>query len=293
MSDIFDTDGQDEGNSNEYQEANNMGTFNDHGQNIGNSELVDASLLKQVTELINGARIEKISNNQELEASVTLLQQVKRTRKDFEAVQDAKVKPLYETYKETLAYFKSRVDALKQLEDNIGNKGAEYQKSERLRIEREAREAEQARLEQVRLLELEKQKLFEQEELLRKEAEAKFDSNDNQAGNLANETADIAIQEVNAIEEKIIEVVSTPIVQQKVYTPSSFKGKTEYFAIVENHWEALKMLVVTDQRGYLDSEGLRKAVESACNKMAKNMQGNFKLVGCRLGEKEVGGRGVR
>jgi len=310
--------------------------------------IVSTALAKQVEELLSGARIEKIASDEELTNSVNLLSKLKKTRKDLETEKEKNVSPLYEKYLEAHKAYKTKIDALLSLEDNIGNKGAEWQKSERIRIEKEA-EAQRQKIaaEKKRLSDIEDAKILE-EEKLRMAAEEKLNSVDlidaqiasnrsilqslgsalaateNQdekitflkrtqsinksiaklvekrnalvkESNVATEQANVVVEQAADIEKQIQALADAPVPaeKQKVATPLGFKGKTVYSAIVTDHWSALKALVAADQRGYLDCAGLRKAIESAANEMAKNMETKFSLAGCTLDSKEVGGKSMR
>jgi DNA repair exonuclease SbcCD ATPase subunit len=171
----FDVEGQDEGHSNEFteeqHETEKTEELGDALVSLGGC-LISAILIKQVEELLNGGRLEKISNNEELENSVKLLSQCKKVRKDFEVEGEKLVAPKREAYQTVQKAVKEKVDALKSLEDNLGNKGAEFQKLERERLAKEQKDRdEKAAAERKRLAAIEDAKIAEEEELRAKSDE--------------------------------------------------------------------------------------------------------------------------
>jgi len=162
MSDIFDTDGQDEGNGNEYQPKDKQVTK------------LPETLLKDVEAFIKGGKVTKINNAQE-EANITAMgKSVRAVRIEFEKKGEDYVSPFRDKYKEVLDFVNTRVKALKDIELNISQvTGARIV---------ELREI--ARLEQIELDKARKQKQIEladaqnariaDEEALREEALAKL-----------------------------------------------------------------------------------------------------------------------
>lgn len=165
----FDVDGQDEGHSSEFtEERHETEKVEEPGNKLVSLGgcLISSILMKQVEELLNGGRLEKISNNEEFENSIRMLSQTKKVRKDFEVESEKLIAPKREAYQLVQKAAKAKIDALLSLEDNFGNKGAEFQKSERERLAREQRERdEKAAAERKRLAAIEDAKIAEEEEL--------------------------------------------------------------------------------------------------------------------------------
>ena len=269
----FDTDGQDEGNGNEYQEP---------------TSIISISLLKQVEELINGAKLTVIENDTELTNAVELGKRVRTIRQDTDNEGAKYVKPLFEKYKEARDYVSTKVEALKAVESNIAKVAGVYQ----IKKEREAREArekaEREAEEKRRELALLEQKRIEEEEALRKEAEEKYNAGKIEEGNVANDCANIAVQEAQQIEQQIQEVEAVPV--PTVYRPKGFSAKMKLVATVNDYRMAMKYLVDNSEWGYLEGSAFRNLVDAAVKKIADRAENKdaFKVAGAVVREESAG-----
>lgn len=246
------------------------------------NQLIPAELAGWINELLSGARIEKISSDTELAASVELLKKTKQTLADLKKDKDAKVTPLFAEYKAALAVYTEKIEALESMAKNIGNKGAEYQLElqRAAEAERRRREAE-AEAERKRLADIENKRL-EEEEALRKAAIESQKAGDTEQANLNSELADIALTEATDAAEAAQTVQSAPV--QEAYKPAGFKAKIEYSARLNDCRSFLKWIVDNNEFGYIEGANLTKACESAANKLAKVQQDKFKVPGCSLVE---------
>jgi flagellar basal body rod protein FlgB len=276
MGDTFDADGMDEGNSNEYQECDKM------------NEIISTMLLKQVEELINGGKIEKIETDEQLANIVDLGKRAKKIRLDTVTEGKAYTDKLYRPYKEAISFVKTKVDALERLEANIALVTGNYQ-AEKMRIAREAQEkADREAEEKRRELALAEQKHIEEEEALRVEAEKKYAAGDIEGGNTATECANIAIQEACKIEEQIHEVEAVPVAT--VFKPAGLSVKTKLVARVSDYRQAMKWLVDNNEWGYLEGSAFRGLVDSAVKKIADRASDkeSFKVAGASVTETTIG-----
>jgi hypothetical protein len=287
----FDTDGQDEGNSNEYMENIIAPQINQveslTGEKQGTS-IISASLLKQVEELINGAKLTLIENDTELTNAVELGKRARKIRQDLESDGKKVVEPLYKAYVEKRDYVSTKVDAIKSVESNIAKVASAYQ----VKKEREAREArekaERDAAEKRRELALLEEQRIAEEEALRKEAEEKYSAGKIEEGNIANDCANIAIREAQQIEQQIHEVEAVPVAQ--VFRPKGFSAKMKLVATVNDYRVAMKYLVDNNEWGYLEGSAFRNLVDSAVKKIADRAENkdSFKVAGAVVREESAG-----
>lgn len=163
MSDTFDTDGQDEGNSNEYKQ-----------EDSAKKTIIPANLLKDVNDLLSGAKIVKIENDVQCDNIVALGKTAKALRIETEKTGKVNIDPLYKTYKDAQSFVADKVDALKAIEKNVADVTGKYQfdKQEFARKE-QLRLIEEARQKQIALADAQNARIAD-EEALREEALAKL-----------------------------------------------------------------------------------------------------------------------
>lgn len=113
-----------------------------------NTNIIPANLLKDVNDLLSGAKITAIENDTQCDNIVALGKSAKGVRIELEKQGKANVEPLYKAYKEAQSFVADKVDALKAVEKNISDVTGKYQ------LEKQ----EAARKEQLRLIEEAKQK---------------------------------------------------------------------------------------------------------------------------------------
>lgn len=253
------------------------------------TSIISVDLLRQVDDLLNGARLERIDTDEQLRASVELLKVAKRTAADLETERKTRVAPLNARLDEINAEYKAKSLPLKGLVDNIAKVGADYQFEQRRKEEEARREAERkAEEERRRLAEIESKRLAD-EERLRREAEEKIKAAEAATGdkreeliesaNLASSVADTAAQEAveaaKAIDTVRVDVTSIP----KAITPSGFNARVKFGAKVRNYRTAMKWIVDNNEWSAIESEAFKKCVDSAMNKIAANLQDRFNVPG--------------
>lgn len=163
MSPQFDTDGQDEGNGNEYRQ-----------EDFAKKTIIPAVLLRDANDLISGARITVIENDTQCDNIVALGKSAKSVRIELEKQGKANVDPLYKAYKEAQSFVADKVEALKRVEKNISDVTGKYQfeKQERARKE-QLRLIEEAKQKQIALADAQNARIAD-EEALREEALSKL-----------------------------------------------------------------------------------------------------------------------
>jgi len=139
-----------------------------------NTNIIPANLLKDVNDLISGAKITVIENDTQCDNIVALGKSAKGVRIELEKQGKANVEPLYKAYKEAQSFVADKVDALKAVEKNISDVTGKYQfeKQERARKE-QLRLIEEARQKQIALADAQNARIAD-EEALREEALSKL-----------------------------------------------------------------------------------------------------------------------
>jgi predicted phage tail protein len=256
------------------------------------TSLISADLLKQVNELLSGARIEKIESDDQLTASVNLLKQVKRTAADLESERTGRVKPLNDRVKEINDEYKSKGTALSGLAGNLSNKGAEYQHEQQRKADEARLKAErEAEAERRRLADMESKRL-EEEERLRNEAivkQAAADAATNETekaalreeANTAAAVADIAMAEAVEAAQAVELVEVAPVVVTTI-KPSGFKPSYKYSAKISNFRAAMTWIVTAGEWSHIENEAFKKIVQSAIDKVAAYQKDAFVVPGCSL-----------
>lgn len=252
--------------------------------------MISKNLLDQINELMNGARIEKVSSNDEYHNLLTVVDLAKKTRADAEAERKRKKEPWDRGAAEVQAAFKPKIDFLDDFIKSHSSVAGRYEiEQRRIAEEEERKKIEAARSEQKRLAEIESKRL-EEEERLRQEALAKQAAAEAEAdpekkaalveqANTAAAVADVAAQEAIQAAQAITEV-TVERVETKIPMHRGFKAKIEYKAKVNDYRKALKGFVDTGEYGYLEGEAFKKLIDAACNKIAKNKAEKFEWPGC-------------
>jgi len=137
-------------------------------------EIIPANLLKDVNDLLAGAKITAIENDIQCDNIVALGKGAKNVRIELEKQGKVNVEPLYKAYKDAQSFVADKVDALKAVEKNISDVAGKYQfeKQERARKE-QLRFIEEAKQKQITLADAQNARIAD-EEALREEALAKL-----------------------------------------------------------------------------------------------------------------------
>jgi hypothetical protein len=255
---------------------------------------ISPDLMKFITPLLSTAKIERVNDDEQLANAVKLEKGAKQCYDDLMIEKETVVGPKYRAYDDALGVYTPKLKALDDLYKNLKKVTAAYiikkmeEADEVVRLEKEKRDAEEKRQADIA-----DQKLRD-EEALRREAKEKADaaaletdaakkSALEQAANAATTAADMAVKEAVAATEASIKVSEAPVFKPEV---PSFKGigrvSYKYSATVTDEKKALKWLVEHDGYGDMKGQKLTDVIQSACNKIAKRKEKDFKMDGAEI-----------
>lgn len=244
---------------------------------------------KDLKSFLDGAKIQKIENDLQLQNVVELTKSVKDIAKTIEQHRDSLVRPKNDEVKEINAYFKPAQARLDELERNCKAVVATYQKEvEQKRIEAQRKADEAARKERERI-EAEARAIREKEEAeLRKAAEAR-----KAALNAESEAERIRLQkeaeraEAKAetlnqkaeMKQSVAETVVAPIVQT-VQKANGFSTVKKYRGEINDLKAFVKYCIESDQMNFIQVD------EGAIDRVLQATKGAMKFPGVAVIETE-------
>jgi hypothetical protein len=243
------------------------------------TDLISNTLREQVNFLLAGGKIEKVSNDSELDACLTLQKRAKEALRQLEVERTEKVKPLNDHVKEINNHFKMITEPIDTVVRNCSQVGGAYQ-IEKKRIADEAKRiADQAaELERKRLAQLESDRIAE-EERLRNEAKQAEAAGNIELANEAHAIADLVAQD--AVSAAIAAQDVKPVDVARVTTPQGVKADYVYSAELTDGRAVLRWIVENSEYGYFEGAALTKVLEAGLNKIAKIRRETFLVPGAR------------
>jgi DNA repair exonuclease SbcCD ATPase subunit len=228
---------------------------------------------KDLKAFIEGAKIQKIENDMQLQNVVDLTKSIKDLYKTIEAHRDNLVRPKNDEVKEINAYFKLAQTRLDALEKNCKSVVMEYQREqEQKRIEAQRKADEAARKERERI-ELEARAIRKKEEDERSKAEearrkaerAKSDAERirfEKEAEKAEYKADTLGQKAET-KQSIAETVIAPIVQT-VTKANGFSSVKKYRGEIKDLKAFVKYCLESDQMNFvmIDTAALDRVIQA-------------------------------